>query len=77
MPLWGVRGSEGDRAWMFKCLHFQNTSVFSKHRGIKYMKSILFWKFVMSSYHMSASDLVSLSLVLMPLSFSANTHQFY
>lgn len=49
---------------MLKCLNFQNTSIFSKHRGIKYMKSVLFWKFVMSSYNMSASDLVSLSLLI-------------
>lgn len=62
---------------MLKCLNFQNTSIFSKHRGIKYMKSVLFWKFVMSSYNITASDLVSLSLFLMSLSFSTNTCSFY
>ena len=67
--LLGVRDSLGDGAWMLKCLNFQYTSIFSIHRGIVYVKSILFWKFVMSSYYTSASDLVSLSLVLMSLSF--------
>lgn len=39
--------------WMLKCLNFHKTSKFSMHRGLKYVKSILFWKFVMSICHTS------------------------
>lgn len=40
---------------MLKCLNFHKTSIFSMHRGMKYMKSVLFWKFVMSVCHTSFS----------------------
>lgn len=53
----------------------QEYSSFSKHRSVKHMKSLLFfWKFLMSVTIHQLLDLVSLSLVIMPLSFSTDIY---